>query len=154
MDKLECYSYLFKIRDEHNININEHIKQIAGKETIPYSTVKFINDYIPQQSVLTLESIYNKRHKNPLYKNLVNENAALEDKAIALSSLLTQSLIGCKNLPDIDKRTKYFESMYLSDIFSALTDYSKGNTLKLESVFNKIRSEIKSFSEGVRKDEE
>ena len=89
MDKLDCYSYLFKIRDEYKVNVNEQIKLIAGKEIVPHSVVKFINEYIPQQSVSTFETIYSKRHKNPLYKNLVNENASVEDKAIALSSLLT-----------------------------------------------------------------
>lgn len=144
MDKFKCYHYLLEIKKTKNVDINEQIKLIAGKEDVPLSVVKFINEYIPQQQIITLEHIHSKRHKNPLYKNLVNENSTVEDKAIALSSLLTQTMIGLKNIDD-DNKQDYCKTMMVEEILKAIDSYSTGDTNKLLEVSNNIRNKIKEI---------
>lgn len=144
MDKFKCYHYLLKIKKTENININEQVELIAGKEEVPLSVVKFINKYYPQQQITTLEHIHSKRHKNPLYKNLVNENLNVEDKAIALSSLLTQTMIGLKNIDD-DSKEDYCKTMMTEEILDAINSYSTGDTDKLLEVSNNIRNKIKEI---------
>ncbi len=144
MDKFKCYHYLLEIKKTKDIDITEQVKKIAGKEEVPLSVVKFINEYYPQQQITTLEHIHSKRHKNPLYKNLVNENLNVEDKAIALSSLLTQTMIGLKNI-DEDIKQDYYKTMMTEEILDAINSYSTGNIDKLLEVSNNIRNKIKEI---------
>lgn len=143
MDKFKCYHYLLEIKKQ-GIDITEQVKKIAGKEGVSLSVVKFINEYYPQPTMTTLEHIHSKRHKNPLYKNLVNENLNVEDKAIALSSLLTQTMIGLKNIDD-DSKKDYCKTMMTEEILDAINSYSTGDTDKLLEVSNNIRNKIKEI---------
>ena len=143
MDKFKCYHYLLEIKKQ-GIDITEQVKKIAGKDEVPLSVVKFINEYIPQQQIATFEHIHGKRHKNPLYKNLVNENLNVEDKAIALSSLLTQTMIGLKNIDD-DSKKDYCKTMMVEEILKAIDSYSTGDKDKLLEVSNSIRNKIKEI---------
>ena len=114
MNKLKCYEYLSKIKDQ-GVSINEHIERIVGEELVPIETLIFINKYYPIDSLKTFEDIHEKRYKNPLYKNLVNENASVEDRAVALSSLLTRTMIRMSKM-DEKKRKDYATEMNIKEI--------------------------------------
>lgn len=144
MNKLKCYEYLSKINDK-GISVKEHLEVLVNSDTTPVSTLKFINKHFPVDSIQTFEDIHDKRYKNPLYKNLVNENSTIEDKAIALSSLLTRAMIRMSRM-DEKKRKDYATEMKVREISEALTQYSYNkDSTKLNEVFNNTRSIIKQL---------
>lgn len=144
MNKLKCYEYLSKIKDkDQNASIKEHLEKIVGEDKVPIETMIFIDSYYPIDSIRTFKDIHDKRHKNPLYKNLVNENASVEDKAIALSSLLTRAMIRMSSI-DERHRKDYSSEMKIKEISEALNSYSYSKDVsKLNKVFNNTRSVIK-----------
>ena len=144
MNKLKCYEYLSKINDK-GVPVSEHLKAVINTDEVPVDTLKFINQHFPLDSIKTFEDIYDMRRKNPLYKNLVNENSSAEDKAIALSSLLTRAMIRMSNINE-SKRKDYASEMKLKEISESLNDYSYNkNVDKLNEVFNDTRSFIKEL---------
>lgn len=144
MNKLKCYNYLSKIKDK-GISINEHLEKIVGEETVPSKTLIFINKYYPIDSLQTFEDIHDKRHKNPLYKNLVNESASVEDRAVALSSLLTRAMIRMSKMNE-KSRKDYAVEMNIKDISEALIEYSYNkDSSKLNEVFDNTRLFIKEL---------
>lgn len=144
MNKLKCYSYLSKINDK-GIPIKEHLEKIVGTDIVPVETIVFINKYYPIDSLKTYEDIYDKRYKNPLYKNLVNEKLSCEDKAVALSSLLTRAMIRMSKMEE-KSRKDYATEMNIDKISEALNLYSYNkDSSKLNEVFNNTRSLIKEL---------
>ncbi len=147
MDKLNCYKYLAEIRDTYHKDINEQIVQVAGKNYIPATVVKFIHQFIPQPEVEVFNQIYKNRKKHPLYKNLVNERAEIADKAIALSSLVTRYLIKAESLP-FESRHALLTSKEYNLALEAIQAYSSGDVQKLETAFNTIRTTAKAYCGG------
>ena len=147
MDKFEGYKYLSKINRDYNVDISEQVKNIAGKKEVPQSVISFINKYIPRDSTTTLNMIYEKRYKNPLYKSLVNEDSKIEDKAIALSSYLTQAMIGLSKITDESSKSVYCEDLMINDIINSLAKYSCGDSSMLSETFSRVRRSIKSIKE-------
>lgn len=144
LTKGDVYSKLISIEEKNNIDVSNYINEIVRSKSIPYSALIFINRYSPIDMLETYNIIYSKRRKNPLYKNLVNENLPVQEQAIALSSLLTQSLIGMKSLNETDKKLQS-TVMNISLISEALHEYSLGDSSKLEETFSMIREVFKKL---------
>lgn len=151
LDKNLAYSYLNKIKKE-NVNVSQYMKMVASSEAVPYDVMVFINRYVGLPQLATYNEIYDRRRKNPLYKNLVNENLSDEDKAIALSSLLTQTFIHTKQLVKEGKQEDvkiYSEIMNMTAITEALCEYSlHNNAEKMNEIFLGIRDVFKSLFWG------
>jgi hypothetical protein len=144
MNKIECYKFLYDINRSKNVDISEQVRAVAGiSSEVPESVVTFINRYVPQPQLNTFNIIHEKRHKNPLYKSLVDENLSDEDKAVSIASLLTQSMIGMRGISDLSLKESYSNEMMIVPLSEALADYSIGNCDKLHSVFNKVRNKFK-----------
>lgn len=139
--KSTAYAKLASIKNE-GIDTSRYIRLLAGEETVPYDVLVFINKHSPLDQLSVYNHIYENRRKNPLYKNIVNENASIEDKALALSSILTQTIISCKKTSD----NECFKVMNVDLILEALSDYTlKGSTSKLVDVSNGIRDIFKKL---------
>lgn len=144
MNKLRCYDYLSKIKDT-GVSITEHLERVVGDESVPLDTLVFIDSYFPLDSVQTYRDIHEKRYNNPLYKNLVNENSSSEDRAVALSSLMTRIMIRMTRM-DEKRRKEYASEMHVREISDALNEYSYNkNSDKLNEVFNNTRSILKKL---------
>jgi hypothetical protein len=149
--KNTAYARLTDIKEKYNINVSPYIHKVAESNDVPYDVLIFINKYesIPQLEVYN--HIYNNRKKNPLYKNLVNENLPIEEKAIALSSLLTQTLITTKfsvRENKHDEVKEYSELMNLDKVTESLMEYVNGNPKLLEETFTEIREIFKQLYKG------
>lgn len=143
LDKSTTYRKLFEIRDNYNIDISKYIEKVAGKSIIPADVIVFINKYSPLPQLETYNAIYSRRKTNPLYKNLVNENASPDDVALGLSSLLTQIFIRMKKLDESEKRD-FAELMNVNQITKVLNNYSmNGDIDSLRETFLMIRDTIK-----------
>lgn len=150
LDKFLAYSKLSEIKNNPDVSneANDHIKKVFNEDSLPYETIIFINKYLPLDQLSVYNRIYENRRKNPLYKNLVNEKLSVEDKAIALNSLLTQILINNKKLREsgnIKDAELFNDFMGSSEINSALGEYLCGNHSKLEEVFDMVRETFKKL---------
>jgi hypothetical protein len=147
MDKIDCYKYLYEIHNSDRVDITEQVRKIAGiGHSVPESVIKFINKYIPQPQLATYNVIYEKRHKNPLYKSLVNEDLPVEDRAVSLASFLTQAMIGIKTIKDSEIRENYYREMLIDSITEAMKEYSLFNKSdKLNEAFCNVRNKFKSL---------
>lgn len=148
IDKNRAYAYLNQIKTESNgkINVSRMMHKVAESTEVPTEVLIFINRHIGLPQLFTYNEIYDRRRNNPLYKNLVNENLDDENKAIALSSLLTQTFIHSKQLVNEGKRSdaiEYAEIMNVKEITEALNEYAAGNPKKLNEVFQDVRKVFK-----------
>lgn len=146
--KSTAYAKLTEIKQKYGINVSPYIKQVAESESVPYDILVFINKYSPIPQLEVYNKIYNNRRKNPLYKNLVNENLPIEERAIALSSLLTQTLITTK-FSVKDKKLyevkEYATLMNIDKITEALMQYVNGDDTLLNKTFLEIRDVFKQL---------
>lgn len=146
MKKLECYSYLFEIRDSKNLNIDEYVKETASSG-VSSNVLRFINENLDVPYLSVYNEIYSKRHKNKMFKSLVNENQTRCQKAIALSSYVTRALIKVNLLgEDFDDVDKLMKDLMIDEVIQALRDYSNGiDNDKIDEVFGKIRDIFKKL---------
>jgi len=149
IDKNLAYASLTQIKENKNININKYINEMAGKETIPYNVLTFINKHYPIEQLEVYNKIYNSRKNNPLYKNLVNENLAIEEMIISLNSLLTQTFIKSKDCVNKGKKEDakiYFDIMNSNIILESLQDYINNNNEELlKETFYMVREVFKKL---------
>lgn len=154
INKSRAYAYLNRIKNECNVNVSPYIHKVAMSETVPYDVLIFINKHIGLPQLYTYNEIYKRMGKSPLYKNLVNENLDDENQAIALSSLLTQTLIHTKQLVKENEQEdvqEYAEIMNVRAITEALNDYVSGDSTKLNETFLEVRNVVKTLYGGRKK---
>ena len=111
---------------------------MVRNELIPMDVIKFINKYDKDflQIYNTYNVIYNSRNKNPLYRNLKNKDLKIEEKAIAMSSLITKILISCSKIEDINER----EIFAIDKINQAINEYAlTNNSQLLEQCCDEVR---------------
>lgn len=148
LDKNSAYAQLTTIKEKYNVDVSRYMREVAMTNSVPASTIIFINKYIPLDQLYTYNKIHENRRKNPLYKNLVNESLPDAEKAIALSSFVTQVMIHAKELLKDNKQDDYNEYMKLmciTEIFHALNEYANGNTDILNETFYQIRRMFKNL---------
>ena len=124
--KAYIYEQLTNIHRSENIDIQPYIDLMIGRDDIPYEVIVFVNKHVPLPIFSVYNSIYDKRKKSRLYRNILNNALITEEKAIVLSSILTQVLIDKKH-----NRSKHVE--YLNEgvdcdmIIDALQSYMYDN---------------------------
>ena len=146
--KSKAYADLKYIKENFNVDTTNQLKAVAMNDTIPVDTIIFINKYKPLEQFYTYNKVYENRRKNPLYKNLVNENLPTAEKAIALSSFITQAMIHNKELLRENKEDdaqKFLGVMNIENIAEAINDYVKGNDEKLLGAFDETRNVFKNL---------
>ena len=145
--KSSAYAYLNRIKTESNgsVNISPYMHKVASNEIVPTDVLIFINKHIDLPQLYTYNEIYRRRagqNKSPLFKNIMNETLDDENKAIVMSSILTQTFIHTKQLIKENKQddvVEYAELMNVPAITEALNDYARGNATKLNEVFYETR---------------
>lgn len=146
IDKSYAYATLREIKDSKGIDVSKYIHEVASSDSVPYSTIIFMNRHKGLPQLATYNKIYERRRSNPLYKNLVNEDLPVEDRAIALSSLMTQTLIHMKELKrenKFEEMLDYAEIMNLSTIAYALECYAVADNNPLNEAFDQVRQMFK-----------
>ena len=146
IDKSYAYATLREIKDSKGIDVSKYVREVASNDSVPYSTIIFMNRHKGLPQLATYNKIYERRRSNPLYKNLVNEKLPIEDKAIALSSFMTQTLIHMKELRNnnqYDEMFDYAEIMNLGLVANALEEYGVGDTNPLNEAFDQVRQMFK-----------
>lgn len=124
INKAYVYEKLDFIHKNNNIDVQPYIDMMVGQEEIPYKVIVFINKYIPIERFGTYNAIYNKRKNSPLFRNIVNANLPISEKAIVLSSLLTQSLIGMKHS---NNKEDIIDAINVDVLFKAIQKYIYNN---------------------------
>lgn len=147
LTKSRAYELLFKIHKKQHIEIDYYVELLSksGNE-IPIEVILFINKYnsstLPQLKIFNI--VYSKRHKNPLYKTIMNESATSEEQCLALNSMITQCLIQLKNM-SMTEREEFIDIMNIKDILEGITAYFDGDTKKTRTVFFEVRGIFKNL---------
>lgn len=145
----DACNLLYDIGENENINVEKYIEDINRCDCVPVNVLIFINKYRPVDQLATYNHIYNTRRKNPLYRNLVNESLPIEEKAIALSSYVTQMLIKSKELKRDGREEDSKDYLKISNIdivTNALNEYANNdNEELLVRVFMMIRDVFKNI---------
>lgn len=140
--KRDIIQKLYDIADENNLKLGREVQRVIRSEIIPIEVIKLINKYDKEflQIYNTYNSIYESRHRNPLYRNLKNKKLKTEELAVALSSLVTKILISCTKIDNETERKMFATAMNIDKINAALTDYALFNkTDQLIEISNQVR---------------
>lgn len=123
--KKEFIEKLYEIEEKKGIKTGNEVQKVVRNEVIPIEVIKLINKYDKRflQIYDTYNVIYLSRDRNPLYRNLRNDNLSVSEKAIALSSLVTKILISCSKIQDLEERLIFAKAMDVEGINRALTFY-------------------------------
>lgn len=145
LSRADVYSSIIEIGNQENLDLSDLLSEVMHSEDIPYKAIAFINHYKPLPQLMTYNSIYEKKNKNPLYRNIVNESLPTIERAIALSSLLTRSIITMKSLPEEDHQA-YANIMNIPVIAEAISRYTNyGDSDMLDEVFMMVRDVFKNL---------
>lgn len=125
IDKSYIYDKLNKISINENIDIAPYVEMMLGSDEIPYEVVVFVNKHIPIEKFTTYNEIYKKRNNSNLFRNLVRKNITVEEKAIVLSSLLTQTLISLKH--SNSNKEDLIDALNVSLLMNTLSSYLYDN---------------------------
>lgn len=142
LTKKEIMQKLYDIEEKEGIKVGRLIQKMVRNELIPMDVIKFINKYDKDflQIYNTYNVIYNSRNKNPLYRNLKNKDLKIEEKAIAMSSLITKILISCRKIEDINEREIFAKAMNIDKINQAINEYAlTNNSQLLEQCCDEVR---------------
>ena len=121
INKAFIYRMLNEIHST-GLDVSKYRALLVGTDEIPYEVVIFINKYRPLDKLKTYNEIYSKRRNSPLFRNLMKMDLPTYEKAIILSSLLTQSLIGAKHASEEDAE-EVIDAINVDMIMNALNKY-------------------------------
>lgn len=124
--KKDIIQKLYDIEEKTDLKLGREVQKVVRSENIPVDIIKLINKYDKKflQIYDTYNTIYNSRNKNPLYRNLRNSNLIIEEKAIAISSLVTKILISCSKIDNEEDRKIFANAMNIEQLNNALTKYA------------------------------
>ena len=124
--KEDIIQKLYDIEEKTDLKLGREVQKVVRSENIPVDIIKLINKYDKKflQIYDTYNTIYNSRNKNPLYRNLRNSNLIIEEKAIAISSLVTKILISCSKIDNEEDRKIFANAMNIEQLNNALTKYA------------------------------
>ena len=146
INKAFIYEQLDIIHKEKKIDITPWVSKMVGKSEIPYEVIVFVNKHLPINKFNTYNQIYNKRRKSPLFRNIIDENLPVEEQAIVLSSLLSQSLIGIKHSKQ--EKESIIDAINADIILEALSKYIyENNTSIITEVFSVFQTIFKALFE-------
>ncbi len=124
--KKDIIQKLYEIEEKTDLKLGREVQKVVRSEIIPIDIIKLINKYDTGflQIYDTYNTVYNSRNKNPLYRNLRNSNLRIEEKAIALSSLVTKILISCSKIEDENERKIFANAMNIDQLNNAISEYA------------------------------
>lgn len=127
--KKDIIQKLYDIEEHENLKLGREVQRVVRSEVIPIDVITFINKYDKEflQIYDTYNVIYLSRNKNPLYRNLRNKDLAIEEIAIAISSLVTKILISYSKIIDEQERILFASAMNINRLNEALTNYALYN---------------------------
>lgn len=125
LTKQDILNKLYEIAEKEGLDFTREVQKTIRNEVVPMEVIKILNKY--DKSFLpiydTYNTVYLKRFKNPLYRNLRNPYIEEAEAAIALSSLVTKMLISISMMKEEDVKI-FSVVMNIQGINEALTDYA------------------------------
>lgn len=141
LTKKDIIQKLYEIEESQNIKLGREVQKVVRNENIPMEIIKLINKYDKKFLLIydTYNTIYSSKNKNPLYRNLKNRNLKIEEKAIAISSLVTKILISCSKIEDLETRQLFANALNVDQLNNAITKYALFNdATELIDVANQV----------------
>ena len=139
--KKEFIEKLYEIEEKENIKTGRLVQKVIRNEIIPIDVIKLVNKYDTKFLKIydTYNIIYQSRNKNPLYRNLRNKHLKIDEKVIAISSLVTKILISCSKIKDEQEREIFTQAMNISKLNDSITKYCLENN---PTLLNECANEV------------
>lgn len=140
--KKDIIQKLYEIEETTDTKLGREVQRVVRSEIVPMDIIKLINKYDTEflQIYDTYNTIYNSRNKNPLYRNLRNANLPIEEKAIAISSLITKILISCSKIENEEERRIFANAMNIDQLNNSIAEYALyGKTDNLIETCKQVR---------------
>lgn len=140
--KKDIIQKLYDIEERENLKLGREVQRVVRSEIVPIDVISFINKYDKEflQIYDTYNVIYLSRNKNPLYRNLRNKDLAIEELAIAISSLVTKILISYSKISNNNEKKLFAQAMNIDRLNNALTKYAiSGNDVELLQCAKEVR---------------
>ena len=85
--KKEIIQKLYDIEEQEGLKLGRAVQQVVRSEIVPINVISLINKYDKEFLLIydTYNTIYLSKNRNPLYRNLRNNNLEISEVAIALS---------------------------------------------------------------------
>lgn len=148
INKAFIYEQLDILHREKKLDTTPYIAKMVGQDDIPYEVIVFINKHLPLEKFTTYNEIYKKRRNSRLYRNIVDDSLPVEEQAIVLSSLLSQSLIGIKHL-STESKYSVIDAINVDIIIDALARYMhEQDTSVITEVFGMFQTIFKTLFKG------
>lgn len=127
--KKEIIQKLYDIEEQEGLKLGRAVQQVVRSEIVPINVISLINKYDKEFLLIydTYNTIYLSKNRNPLYRNLRNNNLEISEVAIALSSLVTKILISISKIKDNEDKIIFATAMNIQELNEAITKYSLYN---------------------------
>lgn len=131
MNKVEAYKELFKM-EKQGFNIDNILKELATSKRVT-------EDILFKMNQLKTYPVFLKQLKEKkFFKNILDDSLDDIEKAKALSSLVTHTLIEFQNIEESEIKN-LSEAVYIDEVLEALNLYmTEGNSNKLNEVRDKL----------------
>lgn len=127
--KKEIIQKLYDIEEQEGLKLGRAVQQVVRSEIVPINVISLINKYDKEFLLIydTYNTIYLSKNRNPLYRNLRNQNLEISEVAIALSSLVTKILISISKIDNQEDKQIFATAMNVEALNNAITKYSLFN---------------------------
>lgn len=127
--KKEIIQKLYDIEEQEGLKLGRAVQQVVRSEIVPINVISLINKYDKEFLLIydTYNTIYLSKNRNPLYRNLRNNNLEISEVAIALSSLVTKILISISKIKNDEDKIIFATAMNIQELNEAITKYSLFN---------------------------
>lgn len=127
--KKEIIQKLYDIEEQEGLKLGRAVQQVVRSEIVPINVISLINKYDKEFLLIydTYNTIYLSKNRNPLYRNLRNNNLEISEVAIALSSLVTKILISISKIKNNEDKIIFATAMNIQELNEAITKYSLFN---------------------------
>lgn len=124
--KKEIIQKLYDIEEQEGLKLGRAVQQVVRSEIVPINVISLINKYDKEFLLIydTYNTIYLSKNRNPLYRNLRNNNLEISEVAIALSSLVTKILISISKIKNNEDKIIFATAMNIQELNEAITKYS------------------------------
>ena len=141
LTRRDAFRILFDL-EKHGISIDPLLKDMSLNSCgVPDSVKEFIYAY--QNYPVFIEKLKTKQ----FYKNILKDDLSILDKAKALSSLITHTLIECGTTNNKNQMFYLSESIKLKDILSALHSFMiQRDSTGIEQVTEELRELFNSVN--------
>lgn len=148
MTRVDAYKKLFEKKDQ-GVDVTQCLELMATSSSneVPDKVLEFLGYLTPKSDAfkefaeLLRTKCNNKKSK--LYKELLDEDASIDDKVKSLSSYITNVLIACEKLDQSESQVDLWTTSEVARVAHSLSEYfTTANSEIINEVIDSIRTKL------------